>query len=168
MADIIKTVRERIPALRFIGKKYGEFGHWGEWFAGGWFDEIERAMGGCEKITAVWENGGGYVGLERRQEGAPFAYYLGMFTPAGTPVPEGFEALDFEGVDLGTCWIYGQEGAVHDTSAVPEALSKAGFTPWRDKDGALWSFENCTCPRYTTPDADGNVILDYCTMIVRA
>lgn len=29
MAEIIKTFEESIPTLRFIGKKYGDFGHWG-------------------------------------------------------------------------------------------------------------------------------------------
>ncbi len=30
MAEIIKVFREKTPNLRFIGKKYNEFGHWGE------------------------------------------------------------------------------------------------------------------------------------------
>ena len=73
MAEIIKTFKEKIPAMRFIGKKYPNFGPmWGEWFANGWFDQLEATMGGVEKITAIWENGGGYVGLERRAEGQPF------------------------------------------------------------------------------------------------
>ena len=73
MAEIIKTFKEAIPAMRFIGKKYPNFGPmWGEWFANGWFDKLEEAMGGVDKITAIWENGGGYVGLERRADGQPF------------------------------------------------------------------------------------------------
>ena len=33
--------------MRLIGKKYPDFGgRWGEWFADGWFDLIENAMGG--------------------------------------------------------------------------------------------------------------------------
>ena len=36
---------------------------------------------------------------------------------------------------------------------------------WKDADGAEWSFENCLCPRYTTPDEQGNVILDYCYFV---
>ena len=68
MAEIIKIYREEIPAMRFIGKKYDDFGNWGEWFANGWFDEIERAMGGVDSILSIWESGGGYVGLEQRGE----------------------------------------------------------------------------------------------------
>ena len=41
MAEIIKTFKENVPAMRFIGKKYPDFGGWwGDWFANGWFDEI--------------------------------------------------------------------------------------------------------------------------------
>ncbi len=29
MAEIIKVFREDIPSMRFIGKKYESFGHWG-------------------------------------------------------------------------------------------------------------------------------------------
>ena len=36
---------------------------------------------------------------------------------------------------------------------------------WKDQNGAIWSFENCLCPRYTTPDDNGNVILDYCYFV---
>ena len=167
MAKIIKTFEESIPTLRFIGKKYGDFGHWGEWWQNGWFEQVENAMGGVEKILSVWENGGGYVGVERRAEGQAFAYYSGMFAPEHTPVPDGFVSVDFENLSLGTCWIYGREDEVHDTSACLPSLAANGLEPWRDADGAVWSFENCVCPRYTTPDADGNIILDYCYFVVK-
>lgn len=99
MPKIIKVFKEEIPTLRFIGKKYDNFGHWDEWWENGWFDLLEQTMGGPEKVLAVWENGGGYIGVERRA------------------------------------------------------------------DGAEWSFENCLCPRYTTPGEQGNVILDYCYFV---
>lgn len=163
MAEIVKVFREAVPAMRFIGKKYGGFGPmWGEWFAGGWFDVIEKAMGGPEAILGVWENGGGYVGLERRAEGQPFEYWIGMFTLAGTAVPEGFECVDFPAAGLGTCWIYGPEDDVHDASPCLPKLEAQGMRLWRDERGGAWSFENCLCPRFTTPDEKGNVILDYC------
>ncbi|MBR7185346.1 MAG: hypothetical protein IKD37_07040 [Clostridia bacterium] len=167
MAEIIKVFKEEIPSLRFIGKKYDKFGHWGEWFANGWFDVIEQAMGGTAQILAQWENGGGYIGVERRAEGQPFAYYIGMMTPAGTPVPEGFVGLDFVNLALGTCWIRGSEKAVHKTVGCREKLIEAGMTVWQDSEGGEWSFENCVCPRYTTPDEQGNMILDYCYFVLR-
>ena len=119
-------------------------------------------MGGPGAILCIWENGGGYVGLERRGENLPFEYWIGMFTPADTPVPDGFEAVDFPAAGLGTCWIYGSENEVHNTGKCRAEVEKAGFRLWKDAQGGVWSFENCLCPRFTTPDEKGNVILDYC------
>lgn len=166
MAEIIKTFQEDIPAMRFIGKKYPNFGPWwGEWFGNGWFDVLENAMGGTDAILNIWENGGGYVGLERRADGQPFEYWIGMFTPAGTAVPEGFACVDFSDVALGTCWIYGKENDVHDTSNCRPEVEDAGMQVWTDEKGGVWSFENCLCPRYTTPDEQGNIIMDYCYFV---
>ena len=167
MAEIIKTFRESIKTMRFIGKKYPGFGGWwGEWFANGWFDTVENAMGGTESILKIWENGGGYVGLERRNEGKLVEYWLGMFTPADTAVPEGFEYIDFPAVGLGTCWIYGKENEVHGAIGQCKTLVESiGAKLWKDSDGCEWSFENGLCPRFTTPDEKGNVILDYCYFV---
>ena len=166
MAEIVKTFREEVPAMRFIGKKYPGFGGWwGEWFANGWFDAVEKAMGGTDAILKIWENGGGYVGLERRAPDQPFEYWLGMFTPADTSVPDGFSCVDFPAIGLGTCWIKGKEKEVHNTKACRGEIEAIGLKLWKDADGGVWSFENCTCPRFTSPDADGNIIMDYCYFV---
>jgi len=166
MAEIIKTYKEKVPAMRFIGKKYDGFGHWGDWFANGWFDVVEDAMGGVKAILGLWENGGAYVGLERRKDGEPFEYWIGMFTPTGTKVPDGFQFVDFPESNLGVCWIYGKEAETHGlTGDCAQKLNGEGIDIMPDKDGAVWSFENCLCPRYTTPDEQGNVILDYCYFV---
>ena len=39
-------------------------------------------------------------------------------------------------------------------------LSEQGWEPLQDKEGAIWFFERYCCPRFTTPDADGKIILD--------
>lgn len=165
MAQIIKVFKERVPAMRFIGKRYDTFGHWGDWFANGWFGELEKAMGGTEKMLSIWANGGGYIGLERRKEGEEFQYWIGMFTPPDTPIPQGFSHIDFEQSFLGTCWIYGTESEVHNTSGCKEALADRVMEVVPHADGAVYSFENCLCPRFTTPDEQGQVILDYCYFI---
>jgi len=165
MAEIIKVFKEDIPSLRFIGKKYSGFGHWGEWWQHGWFDVLENAMGGTDKILSVWENGGGYVGVERRATGQPFEYYIGMFAPIDAKVPDGFVSVDMHDLALGTCWIYGKEKEVHNTSACKGKLTEKGYKIWKDSEGGEWSFENCLCPRYTTPDENGNIVLDYCYFI---
>ncbi len=166
MAEITKVFKEEVPAMRFIGKRYHDYGGWGEWFANGWFDTIENSMGGTDQILAVWENGGAYVGLERRKNGELLEYWIGMFTPGNTEVPEGFEQIDLSKSSLGTCWIYGREDEVHGAVGnCWEAVRNAGMEIAADDDGAVMSFENCLCPRFTTPDEKGNVILDYCCFV---
>lgn len=167
MAEIIRVFREEVPAMRFIGKRYEGFGPmWGEWFASGWFDQLEAVMGGVESILRIWPDGGGYVGLERHADSQPFEYWIGMFTPADTAVPEGFSFVDFPALALGTCWLRGPEAEVHDTSTCRPALEAQGMQIWQDERGGEWSFENCLCPRYTTPDENGAVILDYCHYVI--
>lgn len=166
MAKIIKTYKEKVPEMRFIGKKYNEFGHWGEWFANGWFDAIENAIGGVDTILQLWESGGAYVGLERRKDGEPFEYWIGMFTPSDTEVPEDFLFIDFPETNFGVCWIYGEESETHGlTGECAQKLAEEGIEIISDENGAVWSFENCICPRFTTPDEKGNVILDYCYFV---
>lgn len=165
MAEIKKVFKEKIPNMRFIGKKYGEFGHWDEFWANDWFGILEKTMGGPDAILNIWENGGGYVGLEHRSPESVFEYWIGMFTPAETSVPDGFEYKDFAGLSLGTCWIYGYEADIHDTSACRSEVVKNGMIIWKDENGGTWSFENCLCPRYTTPDENGKIILDYCYFV---
>lgn len=166
MTEIIKVFREEIPAMRFIGKKYPDYSGWGEWFANGWFDVVESSMGDTGRILSLWENGGAYVGLERRRDGKLLECWIGMFTPEGTEVPEGFGHIDFPKSNLGTCWIYGPEKETHGAvSGCRKALQDAGIEISADGEGAELSFENCLCPRFTTPDDKGNVILDYCYFV---
>ena len=105
MGEIVRVYRERLPSLRFIGKRYTNaerangFGHkWGEWFQNGWFGELE-ALGEAPGI----ENG--YLGFMRCGEDFEntFEYWIGMFFPADTPVPEGYGYRSRRG-DM-VCWI---------------------------------------------------------------
>ena len=44
-------------------------------------------------------------------------------------------------------------------------LAGTGLDIWKDENGGEWSFENCLCPRYTTPDESGRIIMDYCYFV---
>ena len=106
------------------------------------------------------------MGLERRKNGQLAEYWIGMFTPENTIVPEGFEYIDFPKSSMGTCWVYGKEEETHAAVCnCRKALQHAGMEVDTDCSGAETSFENCLCPRFTTPDEKGNVILDYCYYI---
>ena len=41
-------------------------------------------------------------------------------------------------------------------------LNEDGYKVIADDEGACWFFERYGCPRFTTPDEKGNVILDIC------
>lgn len=173
MAEIIKTYTQKLPATRFIGKKFGDpdrvnggFGkQWGDSFNENWFNAIEGAAGGADKCAALYEDGGAYIGLMRHKNGEPFQYWVGMFTPAQTAVPEGFGFVDFPDSELGTAWIKGKENNGELYGKEPqclEAMNKNGITAAPGADGSVWFFERYTCPRFTTPDENGDVILDIC------
>lgn len=172
MPEIIKAYRQHVPALRFVGLCYGDadrvdggFGaQWQEWFAKGRFDTIEKE---CGALREVYEDGDAYIGLMRWKEGEPFEYWIGAFFGAGAPVPEGYGSVDFPAADLGVCWVYGKEGEVYCVEeACAARLEQEGMRVLKEGiGGAWWFFERYTCPRFTTPDEKGNIILDVCHFV---
>ncbi|MCL2408476.1 MAG: GyrI-like domain-containing protein [Oscillospiraceae bacterium] len=166
MALIVNTYRQSVGAMRFIGKKYtnndrvdGHFGaKWDEWRDNNLFDLIEAQITG--NLTDTCEDGDAHIGLMREENGnfENFEYWVGLFTPEQTPVPEGFEYVDFPKSELGVCWIYGKEEDVFMLEGkCGEKLQKEGFEITGD-----WCFERYACPRFTEPDAKGNIIIDIC------
>jgi hypothetical protein len=166
MVEINKVYRESLPSLRLIGKKYsdsdrgveGSFGgKWGEWFENGYFKTLEE-------LGSLPENGDAYVGCMRCVD--TFEYWIGMFFPAETVIPEGYSYVDIPKGDIGTCWIYGREdnGEIYGMEPHNLCMSKIAEAGWQlAKDP--WFFERYNCPRFTTPDDKGNVILDYCVYL---
>jgi len=166
MPEILRCFKEHLPAVRLIGKRYtdddrntyGNYGSkWEEWHANGWFGELE-------KLGSVLENGDAYLGVMRCK--GSFKYWIGMFFPAGTAVPEGYASADIPEGDIAVCYIYGRSdnGEIYGQKAheaCMERISCQGFDLQEDP----WFFERYNCPRFTTPDKQGNVILDYCIYI---
>ena len=161
MAEITKVYRQTMNPSKFVGKRYtdedrvgGGFGtKWGEWFQNGWFEKLEQQASGCMKST--YEDGNASIGLMREVNGV-FEYWIGYFMPVGTIAPAGFESIDFPKSDLGVCWVYGKEEEIfmHE-GPCGERLEAEGFKLTGD-----WCFERYVCPRFTTPDENGNIILD--------
>lgn len=173
MANIVKCYKQQIPATRFIGKKYGDsdrvdgmFGkHWGDWFANGWFDVIEKQLDG-QSLKSVYEDGDAYIGLMRCKEGEPFEYWIGIFMPQGTEVPDGYDSIDFDAAALGVAWIKGPEAELygHEDECF-QRMEQENMHMLPDKAGAWWFFERYGCPRFTTPDENGHVTLDICAFV---
>ena len=169
MVEIINSYRQEMPALRFVGKKYGDedrvhgmFGaKWGEFHENGWFGVLEGLID--NKGDETCEDGAAYIGLMRWKEGEPFQYWIGMFMPAATEAPEGFQYVDFPAAILGTCWVYGPESEVYmKEGQCAERLEADGMKIMPNGEGAYWFFERYQCPRFTAPDERGNIILDIC------
>ena len=151
---ILEVRKEQCPAARLIGKRYQTSPDWGEWWANDWFASLETS-------PRLPFNGDAYIGAVRIVNGSP-EYWIGMFFPADAEAPEGFEAVDIQPLDYAVCYLYGAENSsdfysmnVHERCL--EALKANGFARYEDH----WCFERYQCPRFTTPDEHGNVILDY-------
>lgn len=174
MADVqvVKVYRQPVPALRFIGIRYGDedrvnggFGKkWCEWFRNDRFSEIESQTD--QNLKDLYEDGDAYIGLMRVKEGEPFQYWIGIFMPANTPVPEGYSFIDFPPSYWGVSWVYGPDGEVYCKEQLcAEKLQETGMEIAHAPDGACWFFERYTCPRFTVPDEKGNIILDICYFV---
>ena len=168
MREIINVYEQIVPALRFIGKKYGDsidgFGAmWQEWYKNDWFNIIKGQID--MKTNDIYEDRDAYIGLIGGSGTAenPMEYWIGIFMPENTAVPEGFEFIDFPKCKFGICWVYGKENELYgDYNQCVEKMIENGF----EFDADLpWCFERYACPRFTTPDEKGNVILDICFFI---
>lgn len=151
---IIEIKKESCPAARLIGKKYGEAPNWGEWWENNWFETLEAK----ERLLF---NGDAYIGAVHIVDGMP-EYWIGMFFPADTEVPESFEYVDIEPLNYAVCYLYDKENSgefyTMDTHNMCLAKLKARHFKRKEDD---WCFERYNCPRFTMPDEKGNVILDY-------
>lgn len=162
MAEVIDVLRKSFPSLRLIGKRYtdtdrgpdgGYSQKWGEWFEKGYFTALE-------KLGPALVIGDAYIGCMRCA--GEFEYWIGMFFPENTPVPDGYRCVDITPGDVGICWIYGRPdtGEPYGQEAHDMCMARIKEAGWQIADEP-WFFELYDCPRFTAPDAKGNVILDY-------
>lgn len=172
MHEIVKTYKQAIPAMRFIGMKYGNedrvngsfAAKWGEWLETDRFNALDSLV--KEDLTREYEDFNAQIGLMRWKVGEEFEYWIGKFLPEGTVVPEGYNSIDFKTHHIGVCWIQGTESEIYcKEEECANKLSEEGYELVTDENGAWWFFERYGCPRFTTPDKDGNVILDICHFV---
>lgn len=168
MAEIIKTYKEKLPATTFIGKCYtdadrenGSFGaKWGEWFGNGWFETLEA--------LPMPEGGdGSYLGLMTGGGGQDFHYWIGVFCEKGTKAPDGYQTVEFDEGEAAVCWIKGREDTGELFGMHDACMAKWHEQGWEGSarscgEPVEWvAIERYNCPRYTEPDEQGEVILDY-------
>lgn len=160
--------------MRFIGKNYGDSNgtdwkaNWGDAFECDVFGKVERASGGEAQSHLLYKDNDAYLGLcYRSGKTGGYDAWVGMFAPAGTEADAKLGYIDFPRQNLGVCWIYGKEDEVHGLIPLcAEKLTAAGMTIKSNEYGCIGHFERDQCPRFTSPDEKGNVILDYCYFVL--
>lgn len=166
---IIKSYRQSVPAVKLIGKKYGDadrvdgmFSYrWMQWMSNGWFQTIEDAAGGRETLQSLYEDGTAALGFMRYKNGAPFEYWIGMFTPPNAQVPEGFDCLELGAPNLGVCWYFGTEDEIYGKEHLAmERLQAEGMKLHTDEQGYLNFFERYSEERFVDQDEKKSKILD--------
>jgi predicted transcriptional regulator YdeE len=170
-AEIIKVYQQEIPATRFIGKRYtksdmidGMFSHvWEEWGNNGWFDIVE-GMSSAD----LFIDSDGMIGMFKMYENE-FEYWLGMFFPADTKVPDGFQSIDFSEHKIAVCWVKGVMpdifflgneciAKIKESGYEHQAYEDNGNTIW-------WYYERYATGRSENPADDGTIILDMCFIV---
>ena len=171
--EVTKVYREHFPALRFIGKRYtnddrtnGGFGkQWGDWWKNDLFIKLKKNISIAPFDEAT-------IGLMTiRGDKSDFTYWIGLFFPSGSNVPDGFDFLDLPESNIGTGWVCGKEengeiygGPPHE--AVCKRLKEEKIGEFRNDikgegSNTYCFFERYNCPRFTVKDTNGNITLDY-------
>ncbi|MDR0302493.1 MAG: helix-turn-helix domain-containing protein, partial [Treponema sp.] len=115
-SGIKKIFKQKLPALRFIGKKYDEAPDpqnilclLDNWQINNIFNNIEKQSDIDYKT--FFEGGDAYISLIREKDGA-FEHWMGMFVPEGTEIPQGYEMIDFPRMTIGVCRAYGKRSEI--------------------------------------------------------
>jgi hypothetical protein len=95
-------------------------------------------------------------------------HWIGEFMETGTPAPEGLDIVDIPNSQAVLFFINGKErdfyGTLCDTAPLYEQIEKLGL-PLPNVNNTLKYFERENCPRFTTPDEDGFIIVDYIILL---
>jgi len=156
-SGIRQAAKQKLPALRFIGKKCLEttetadvLGMLDKWQLNDWFSEIENQ--GSAYYNA-------YINLVRKREGGISEHWMGMFTQEGTEIPQGYEAIDFPKASLAVCSVYGKKDEIADMeSECRDALTKEGFAMKSNR----WYFRRFDWRSFFAADVYGKRVLEYC------
>lgn len=166
MASLFKFEIVELPKIYLVGKesKYNIELHikgdnripafWDKCLADGTFPVLEKKSEHiCEPAyvgtTIDWDMGYG-----------TFSYICGMLFKEAVTVPDGYVMRELGAEKVGLCWIKGKntEDVCSNAHRLAEqAIKSNGFYPNQMK----WTMELFNNPRYTTPDENGEIILDY-------
>jgi hypothetical protein len=169
-AEVTHIYHQDVPALKFIGKRYGfedsddgMFSHlWCEWFDRGWFETLAEAID-LEPISDI-DDIDAKLGLMITDTGEPFEYWIGRFAHIDTDVPAGFSYLIFDDMGWLVAWVHGFEPDIYwQGEAILTAIEEKGISV-----ATNIIIERYAHPRFTTPDEYGRVTLDMVYLIPTA
>lgn len=166
MGYLVDFQVKRLPKLKLIGKELRLSmaaqmqgpnrlpAFWDECFAANSFEPLEAQT---EKILDP-----SYVGvmMDWDKGDGDFSYVVGMLMKEDASVPEGYYSALIDETDAAVAYVKGKDtgdvcSAAH--ALTQERLVKEG----RTCDQMKWCMELYNCPRFTTPDDKGEIILDY-------
>lgn len=158
--------RESLPAMRLVGRRYTNFDRGASKGYGEKWREATEPGGLLDQINALPHPEGvehgclGFMRCDGTDEG--FEYWIGVFCPAGTDVPDGLDFLDVPAGEAGVCWLFGREkdGIFGQHGRCEKALKRQGWRLATDPQGYTVFFERYA-RRWEEPDDKNRVILDY-------
>jgi predicted transcriptional regulator YdeE len=166
MAELVYFEVKDFPAVKLIGKelRYSMAIHmqgenripafWEQCFSDGTFTQLEAQRDQMLDDSAVgvmldWDKGDG-----------EFSYICGILMKAGAIVPDGYIFRDLPASKVAVAWVKGKDTMDVASSAhvmTEQKLKEKGYT----NDRMSWSMELYNCPRFTNPDENGKIVLDY-------
>jgi len=163
-SGIKKVFKQELPALRFIGKKCFEtsaamniLNMLDSWQLNHWFDPIEKQAD--INYKTFFDGGDAYINLVREKDGGIFEHLMGMFMPAGTEVPQGYDMIDFPKMTICVSRVYGKRSEiVNYETECRNKLTEDGFA----LGNAQWYFRRFNWRGFYEEDVYGKRLLDYC------
>lgn len=164
MAELIRFEVVENPEFWVIGperkvgggnENAGAF--WGWCFETGALDELETALKPDLFFEALPDTKDTYLGwMGAVDKDGAFDYVIGLPVRPGASVPKGCVCREIPAGKLALGWIQGLESEVclQEMALMGPAMAKARLTM------GDFAIESYVCPRYTTPDETGRVILD--------
>lgn len=151
---IISVTQEQLPTVRLIGKRYNGnesiYIKWKLWKDNHWFSILEN-------LNSRYANA--YIGAKRIINGG-LEYWIGMFFPPDAGVPEGFEYIDIDKINLSNFQLQGtaHKVASFETHNICLAeLSKHNMTRFEDH----WCFECYDNKSIDYIGTDKSMTIDY-------
>jgi len=166
MGTLIRFETSEMPAVRVIGKQIrysmdalmnGDNrlpALWDQCFADGIFEPLEAAAEHVHDPSYVgvmldWDKGDG-----------DFTYVCGMLMKPEAETPDGYVSYPIDATSVAIGYIQG--GGVQDVCGTAHAdTEKALRENGHTNANMRWCMELYNCPRFTTPDENGQIILDY-------